>query len=114
MTDNCSNDDADWRQEAASAQQTIDSLIARFPEELRKEALSIGYEIHKYSSDRDGDHTLGGYWRSAQLIRLYLRAIEDKCGEESLDLRKEIEITYLHEFGHHLGLDEKAVEEFGL
>jgi predicted Zn-dependent protease with MMP-like domain len=101
-----------WEQISAAARQTIDALIARLPEELRPEALRVGCELQKRKRDEEG--TLGDYVRSAPLITLYLDAIRQNCSEESLDFCAEVEKTYLHEFGHHLGLDEDHVEKLGL
>ena len=97
---------------AATAKQTLDALIGRLPDELRPEALRIGYELRRHC--RDGDGTLGDYARSAHLITLYLETIRQDCLEESRDFCIEVERTYLHELGHHLGLDEDRVEKFGL
>jgi predicted Zn-dependent protease with MMP-like domain len=45
---------------------------------------------------------------------LYLAEIHDFCTTEGLDFADQIRITYLHELGHHLGLDEKELEIRGL
>ncbi|HWB02207.1 MAG TPA: metallopeptidase family protein [Verrucomicrobiales bacterium] len=100
-----------WEELQATAKQTVDALIARSPDELRLEALRIGYELHKRCRD---EHLWGCYWRSAQLIELYVEAIREDCLEQSLDFCTEIERTYLHELGHHLGLEEDAIEKYGL
>lgn len=39
-------------------------------------------------------------------IFIFLRNLWAYCGDEGTDLRDEIRITYLHELGHYLGLDE--------
>ena len=70
-----------------------------------------GYELHKRCRD---EHLWGSYTRSAHLVELYLEAIRDDCLEHSKDFCTELERTYLHEFGHHLGLDEQGVEKYGL
>jgi hypothetical protein len=101
-----------WEDMTTTAKQTIDALIGRLPEELRPEALRIGYELRKRHRDRDS--TLGDYARSAHLITLYLETIRQDCLEESRDFCTEVERTYLHELGHHLGLGDDGVEKFGL
>jgi predicted Zn-dependent protease with MMP-like domain len=101
-----------WEDMSATAKQTIDALIGRLPEELRPEASRIGYQLQKRKRDRDD--TLGDYARSVHRITIYLETIRQDCLEESRDFCTEIERTYLHEFGHHLGLDENGVEKFGL
>jgi hypothetical protein len=102
---------ATWEELATSAKRTVEALIERLPDELRPEALRIGYELHKRSPD---EHLWGSYSPSAALIKLYLEAIREDCIEQSLNFCTEVERTYLHELGHHLGLDEDDVEKYGL
>lgn len=47
-------------------------------------------------------------------IRLFLQNLWDYADGEEEIYREEIRITYLHEFGHYLGLDEDGLEERGL
>lgn len=101
-----------WEEVAGVAKQTINALISRLPDDLRSEAARIGYELRKRCWD--GAETLGDYDRSAHLITLYVDTICDHCSTQSLDFRREIEITYLHELGHHLGLSEDDLEKRGL
>ena len=46
-------------------------------------------------------------------IRIYRRNLE-RISQDREELRSEIRITLLHEFGHHLGLDEDDVDRLGL
>jgi len=62
-----------WEELRDRAKQIVDALIARLPDELRPEALRIGYELHKRCRD---EHLWGGYTRSAQLIEPTLRRFE--------------------------------------
>jgi hypothetical protein len=101
-----------WEELSATAKQTIDALIGRLPEEVRPEALRIGYQLQNRKRDRPD--TLGDYARWDHTIMLYLETIREDCLEESWDFCTEVERTYLHEFGHHLGLNEAEVEKFGL
>jgi len=100
-----------WELLQDCAKQIVDHLIARLPDDLRPEALRIGYKLHRRCPD---EHLWGSYCSSTQTIKLYIEAIRDDCVEESSDLHKEIETTYLHELGHHLGLGEAEVEAYGL
>jgi predicted Zn-dependent protease with MMP-like domain len=100
-----------WEELRNRAKQIVDALITRLPDELRPEALRIGYELHKRCRD---EHVLGTYTQCAHLIQLYLEAIREDCIAESRDFSTELERTYLHELGHHLGLDEEHVERYGL
>ena len=47
-------------------------------------------------------------------IVLYLGTIQQDCEEFDLDYANEVRITFLHELGHHLGLDEDDLEKRGL
>ena len=46
-----------WEELRAIAKHTVDALIARLPDDLRQEALRIGYELRKRCWD--SDDTLG-------------------------------------------------------
>jgi len=96
----------------AAAELIVDDLISRLPDELRLEALRIGYELRMCHPD-DPD-LLGEYVRLADLIILYLDAIRSRCETDGFSYERELERTYLHEFGHHLGLGEAAVERLGV
>ena len=47
-------------------------------------------------------------------ITFFLAELWDYCGEDLPTFDKEVRITYIHEFGHYLGLDEDELEERGL
>jgi predicted Zn-dependent protease with MMP-like domain len=47
-------------------------------------------------------------------IRLFLDNLWAAAGGDSRRFRSEVRITYLHELGHYLGLDEEAVAKLGL
>ena len=100
-----------WDELRDRSKQIVDALIARLPDELRPEALRIGYELHKRCR---GKHAWGSYAQCAHLIELYLEGIREDCLRDSQDFSTELERTYLHELGHHLGLDEDVVEKYGL
>jgi hypothetical protein len=105
-------DETDWENLSKNGKTIVDALIHRLPDELRREALRIGYELHPRCPD--GSDTLGEYGRAADQIILYLEAIREHCEQEGHDFLAEVETTYLHELGHHLGLDEGALEQRGL
>jgi predicted Zn-dependent protease with MMP-like domain len=54
---------------------------------------------------------MGSYSRSGQRISLYLHAIQEHCQTEGLEYIRELETTYLHELGHHLGLEEADLDK---
>ena len=47
-------------------------------------------------------------------ITLFLAELWDCCGEDMPTFDEEIRITYIHEFGHYLGLNESELESRGL
>jgi predicted Zn-dependent protease with MMP-like domain len=47
-------------------------------------------------------------------IRLFLDNLWDDCNGDLQTYRDEVRITFLHELGHYLGLDEAQVAELGL
>ena len=96
------------------AARTVEALIARLPDELRPEALELSIDLCERSAEPDQQDCLGSYYRSTQLIELYLKVIHEYCLENSVDFQRQIEITYLHELGHHLGLGEQALLDRGL
>src|SRR5213080_2672660 len=71
-----------WEELRAYGKQVVDALIARLPDELRPDALRIGYELHRRCRD---EHLWGRYSQSATLIELFLEAIREDCIEEPLD-----------------------------
>ena len=83
--------------------------------ELRAEAVRVGYDLRKRCTESGGEKTLGDYARgTVPVITLYVETIREECVEQGSDSQREIEITYLHEFGHHLGLDEGDLVKRGL
>ena len=112
MTTSLTDPFKDWERTAAAAKRMVDDLISRLPDEVRPEAHRIGYELRKRC--QDGETTLGEYFKSAHLIILYLETIRDDCAAEGFDYERQVEKTYLHELGHHLGLGEDEVARLGV
>ena len=50
----------------------------------------------------------------APAITLFLRNLRDYCADEGLSFEEEVRVTYLHEFGHYLGLEEGDMAARGL
>lgn len=83
-------------------------LFARAPDSAAGQeddllGLFIGAELA-----HEGDEPL-----PPQII-LFLDNLWDEAGENEHTFRKEVRITYLHELGHYLGLDEDDLLERGL
>ena len=47
-------------------------------------------------------------------ITFFLAELWDYCGEDLPTFDEEVRITFIHEFGHYLGLDESELEARGL
>lgn len=47
-------------------------------------------------------------------ITFFLAELWDYCGEDLPTFDEEVRITYIHEFGHYLGLNESELESRGL
>ena len=47
-------------------------------------------------------------------ITFFLAELWDYCGEDLPTFDEEVRITFIHEFGHYLGLDESELESRGL
>ena len=47
-------------------------------------------------------------------IRLFIRNLRDEADDDPGVFREEVRVTYLHELGHLLGLDEDGLDARGL
>jgi hypothetical protein len=101
-----------WEELHRRATSIIEHVIAQLPDPLRAEAKRVGYHLARTCPDDDG--TLGDYDYETETIRLFLLSLQRFTQEEELDFFSELRKTYLHELGHHLGLDEDGVEGYGL
>ena len=54
------------------------------------------------------------YCLESPSITFFLAELWDYCGEDLSTFDEEVRITYIHEFGHYLGLDESELESHGL
>jgi predicted Zn-dependent protease with MMP-like domain len=117
----------DWNWLLSTAKTEVDNLIAALPEEIRLSAQSLPiYFEPKPDSEKHHDiesDTLGlfignplaethlTHGQLAAHIVLFLENIW--CGDEA-DYKEEVRITYFHELGHYLGLEENDLEDRGL
>ena len=104
----------EWHRDVLLAKSAVEDTISKMPTPLRVEACCVGYQFWKISDDPRNPDTLGGYTRSIRRIRLFLLNIRKHCGETGDDFSKEVVTTYLHELGHHLGMQESHLENWGL
>ncbi len=113
------------------AEEVVNRTIGSLPEELRKSAQTVPVTYCRWPSaelviDGIADDTLGlfvgcewvdhtdGNNPNPPAILLFLENIWDATERDESDYQEEVRITYLHELGHYLGLDEDDLEERGL
>lgn len=113
------------------ATKVVKDTMLSLPTNIRNEAEDCRIEFSEMDAlidiDEDLDPDLLGLFegntRSDPLpespdemprIRLFLDNLWDECGGELSTFRHEVRITFLHELGHYLGLDEDEVAELGL
>ena len=109
-----------WEQLFEEAQRVVNQTINAMPAELRLEAEKVPCLFEKWPPE--GEEVLGHCLSFEEYmvseapgpLVLYLGAIQQDCQEFDLDYADEVRITFLHELGHHLGLDEADLEERGL
>jgi predicted Zn-dependent protease with MMP-like domain len=118
-----------WPRLVELAREEVAATIAELPDDLRPKAAALPVSYERTPSQaviNDGiePDTLGLFVGGefaledqvplpAQII-LYLENIHDMVegdGEAFLD---EVHITYIHELGHYLGLNEDELDERGL
>jgi predicted Zn-dependent protease with MMP-like domain len=113
----------------AVARTEVEQTLAALPEPLRLQAASLPITFERRPSASlvaDGsDPDLLGLFIGAALdepmdsplppqIILFLENLWSFAEKDEAIFRDEIQITYLHELGHYLGLDEIDLEERGL
>ncbi len=112
----------DWEELFDRADDCVQETIKMLPENVKQEAETVPCILKKWPSSR-GKHRLLGIFRnftpgvtseSKGPIELYLGNIADLCEEDKISFEDEVRQTYLHELGHHLGLDEGDLDRLGL
>lgn len=113
------------------ATSVVKSILLALPEDLREEASACRLEMAEMDAIMDIDEELDpdllglfeGNTRGDPLpespdemprIRLFLDNLWDASNGELETYRHEVRITFLHELGHYLGLDEEDVAALGL
>ena len=112
--------DFPWESLFDRADKTIQRTIASLPAPIREHAEKIATLLEKWPPD-DSDmlgqfHGFEENHLSETLgpIFIYVGPIYELCAEENIPFEDEVRITYLHELGHFLGLDEDDLDERGL
>jgi predicted Zn-dependent protease with MMP-like domain len=114
-------DELPWEQLYARAEKVIERTIESLPEPIREQARKISTLLDKWPADED-DEMFGQFHgfvpdrlsETLGPIFIFVGPIYLFCEEENGDFEDEVRITYLHELGHHLGLDEDDLEDRGL
>lgn len=104
----------------------VESILASLPEPLAVKARQVPVLFEALPDSVDGeDMDLLGLFTGSELahegddpmpsqIILFLENIRDEAEGNELAFRNEVRITYLHELGHYLGLDEDDLLQRGL
>ena len=104
------------------AENEVKTTLAGLPDEVRDKAKDLIVLLEPWPSDdlvKEGiDPDLLGLFNGdaypdgpsdAPLppqVHLFLENLWDYCQEDEKRFREEVRVTYLHELGHYLGLDE--------
>ena len=113
------------------ATKVVKGTLLSLPSEIRNEALDCRIELTEMDAlvdiDEDLDPDLLGLFEGnarcdplpespeeMPRIRLFLDNLWDECAGDLTTYRHEVRITFLHELGHYLGLDEDEVAALGL
>ncbi len=113
------------------ATSVVKSALLSLPEVIRAEAADCRIEFAEMDAlidiDEDLDPDLLGLFEGnarcdplpespdeMPRIRLFLDNLWDDCNGDLPIYRDEVRITFLHELGHYLGLDEDQVAALGL
>ena len=120
-----------WIRILALAEEEVRATLAELPEELRERALPLPVVYERVPSAEMLDEvvqedTLGLFVGEAfpdgeggpsplppQII-LFLENLWDFAEGDEETYLDEVHITYIHELGHYLGLNEEELEERGL
>ncbi len=113
------------------ATSVVKAALLSLPEEIRSEAADCRIEFCEMDAlidlDEDLDPDLLGLFEGnarcdplpeapdeMPRIRLFFDNLWDDCVGDLQTYRHEVRITFLHELGHYLGLDEDQVAALGL
>ena len=119
----------DWKKLCAVASAEVEATLASLPKPLRERAgkLPVTFERRPNAGlQADGieEDTLGlftgpefadeGNVPLPPQIILFLENLWDLAGGEEKVFREQVQMTFLHELGHYLGLDEGELTARGL
>ena len=112
------------------SQREVQDALKGLPEELKAKAAHLPVIFEPWPSDElveEGlDPDLLGLFSGDAFpdgpsdaplppqIQLFLENLWDFCKGDETRYREEVRVTYLHELGHYLGLDEEDLDRRGL
>jgi len=118
-----------WPRLVELAREEVAATIAELPDDLRPRAAALPVSYERVPSAAIMDDGIepdtlglfvGGEFADegqvplpAQII-LYLENIRDMVEGDEEEFLEEVHITYIHELGHYLGLNEDELDERGL
>ncbi len=112
-----------WSNLQRAALQEVDAVCRSLPEPLqaRAKGIPVTYEpkpnkalikdgleedtLGLYVGESYGESALGVEGAPVQIL-LFLENIWDYARHDSVTYREEVRVTYVHELGHYLGLEE--------
>ncbi len=118
-----------WNDLLRLAREEVSRVVQTLPDDLRRLALEVPVTYESYPDealleegwDRDllgmfvgdsvGESTSSGV---PLQILLFIENLWDFAEGDTEVFLEEVRVTYIHEFGHYLGLDEEQLEERGL
>jgi predicted Zn-dependent protease with MMP-like domain len=120
-----------WERLTALALEEVEATVEELPEQLREKARALPVTLERRPNkalQEDGilPDTLGLFcgmdYASEEIssvpipaqIILFLENIWEVAEEDEEFFAEEVHVTYLHELGHYLGLDEDDLFERGL
>ena len=115
-----SEEEIPWDDLFDRAAKTINKTIASLPAPIREHAEKVATLLEKWPhEDEDMLGQLHGFEEnhiSETLgpLFIFIGPIYELCLDENCDFEEEVRVTYLHELGHFLGLDEDDLEQRGL
>lgn len=109
----------DWDRLFSLAESRIKAVCKSFPDPLKAEVEAVPCILEKWPHEDLEADILGYYpaFEDGRLgeekgpIFLFLGSIQASCEVLGTDFSDEVEKTFLHELGHHLGLDEEELRE---
>jgi predicted Zn-dependent protease with MMP-like domain len=110
----------------ALASAIAEDLLKELPPHLRAEAASVLLNVEGEAEADSDEEPLLGLYEGVPLVErgpddvrfepdritLYYKPLTEMCATED-ELRREIRVTLVHEFGHFFGFDEDELEARG-